>query len=59
MDRIIERDNGTSAVALFLGILAVAALVALALYFFRVYPFHNAQPTGIQIDVTSTEATPS
>ncbi|MDD5470012.1 MAG: hypothetical protein PHO92_04425 [Candidatus Peribacteraceae bacterium] len=58
MDTIIERDSSTSAVALFLGILVIAVVGGLALYFLRIYPFNTAQQPDIQIDVTVPDVAP-
>lgn len=51
MDTIIERDSGVSAVILFLGVLAIAVLAGLGLYFLRIYPFETTQQPVTNIDV--------
>lgn len=60
MDTIIERDSSSSsAVALFFGILVIAVLGGMALYFLRVFPFYTAQQRDMQVDVTLPVAAPA
>lgn len=61
MDTIIERDSGSSAATLVVGILALAVIAALALYFLQVYPFgeRGQQPANtVDIQVNGQVPTP-
>ena len=59
MDTIIERDTGASAAILVVGLVAVAVIAALALYFLRIYPFSPpTQQPGTTVNVNGQVPSP-
>jgi|GEM_PF-3354871 len=60
MDTIIERDSGSSSAILVVGLVAVAVIAALALYFVRIYPFNaiGQQPAN-SVDIHLNGQVPS
>jgi hypothetical protein len=60
MDTIIERDNGSSAAIMVVGLLALAVIAALALYFLRIYPFSEMrQQPANSVDIHVDGQVPS
>ena len=60
MDTIIERDSSASIAILVVGLVAVAVIGALALYFLRIYPFDAmAQQPGNSINIHLNGQVPS
>ena len=58
MNTVIERDNSSSVAILVIGLLAVAAIAALTMYFLRVYPFfpsatQTGAPTNVNVQLSN------
>jgi len=60
MDTIVERNTDSSASILVFGLIALAVIAGLGIYFFRLYPFVPAtqQPNFVDIQVSERAPVP-